>query len=82
VLPGLTGASDFQFWSSTTTPVYGHPHVTYRKRQKTIEAWGDVSLEEGSGKQERFDAALFKIDSGTLAWIKLLDAKERTTMPK
>jgi hypothetical protein len=57
-------------------------HVTYRKRQKTIEAWGDVSLEEASGKQERFDAAIFKINSGTLTLIKLLDTKERTTFPK
>ena len=57
-------------------------HVIYRKRQKTIEAWGDVSLEEASGKQEIFDAALFKIDSGTLALIKLLGTKERTTFPK
>jgi hypothetical protein len=57
-------------------------HVTYRKRQKTIEAWGDVSLEQASGKQERFDAALFKINSGALTLIKLLDTKERTTFPK
>ena len=57
-------------------------HVTYRKKAKTIEAWGDVSLEEVSGKQERFDAALFRMDSGRLALIKLLDVKERTTFPK
>ena len=57
-------------------------HVTYRKRQKTLEAWGDVQLEEGSGKREHFDAALFKLDVGTLALIKLLAIKERTPFPK
>jgi hypothetical protein len=54
-------------------------HVTYHKRQKTIEAWGDVCLEQDSAKQERFDGVLFKIDSGTLTFIKLLGIKERNS---
>ena len=52
-------------------------HVTYHKRQKTIEARIGVVLEDGSGKQERFDAVL-KIENGTLTPIKLLEDKERS----
>ena len=55
-------------------------HVTYHKKQKTIEGWGDVRLEDGSGKQEHFDAVLLKFDSGTLTPIKLLKGKERTAL--
>ena len=54
------------------------PHVTYHKKQKTIEAWGNVRLQNGTGKQERFDAVLLKIDRGTLTPIKLLSGKEHT----
>lgn len=71
--PVLVEYNDSCLWAS---------HVTYRKRRKTIEAWGDVSLQEGVGKQKHFDAALFKIDSGTLALIKLLNLKQRTSFPK
>jgi hypothetical protein len=53
-------------------------HVTYHKRQKTIEARIGVVLEDGSGKQERFDAVLLKIENGTLTPIKLLEDKERS----
>jgi hypothetical protein len=35
-------------------------------------------LENGSGKQERFDAVLLKIENGTLTPIKLLEDKERS----
>jgi len=52
--------------------------VTYHKWQKTIEAWGDVRLRDGTGKQEHFDAVLLKIDHGTLTPIKLLTGKERS----
>jgi hypothetical protein len=53
-------------------------HVTYHKRQKTIEARIGVVLENGSGKDERFDAVLLKIENGTLTPIKLLEDKERS----
>jgi hypothetical protein len=53
-------------------------HVTYHKRQKTIEARIGVVLEDGSGKQDRFDAVLLKIENGTLTPIKLLEDKERS----
>jgi hypothetical protein len=53
-------------------------HVTYHKRQKTIEAWGAVLLENVLGKEERFDAVLLKFDHGKLASVKLLEGKERT----
>ena len=53
-------------------------YITYHKRQKTIEAWYGVVLEDGSGKQERFDAVLLKIDHGTLIPIKHLEGKVRT----
>jgi hypothetical protein len=53
-------------------------HVTYHKRQKTIEARYGVVLEDGSGKQERFEAVLLKIENGTLTPIKLLEDKERS----
>lgn len=71
--PVLAEYNDSCLWAS---------HITYRRRQKTIEAWGGVSLEEGTGSQEQFDAALFRIDSGKLSLIKLLNAKERTSFPK
>ena len=53
-------------------------HVTYHKMQHTVEAWGDVRLDHGSGKPEQFDAVLFKFDRGTLSPIKLLKGKEGT----
>lgn len=53
-------------------------HITYHKKQKTIEAWWGVRLEDSSGKEEHFDAVLFKIGDGTLTPIKLLNGKERS----
>ena len=53
-------------------------HVTYHKRQKTIEAWGAVLLDNVLGKEERFDAVLLKFDHGKLTPVKLLEGKERT----
>jgi hypothetical protein len=41
--------------------------------QKTIEARIGVVLEDGSGKQERFDGVLLKIENGTLTPVKLLN---------
>jgi len=52
--------------------------VTYHKRQKTLEAWGGVLLEDVSGRRERFDAVLLNFDHGKLIPIKLLEGKERT----
>jgi len=49
------------------------PHT----RQKTIEAWGGVLLENVLGKEERFDAVLLKFDHGKLTPVKLLEGKER-----
>jgi len=53
-------------------------HVTYHKRQKTIEARIGVVLEDSSGKQQHFDAVLLKIDNGTLTPLKVLKDKERS----
>jgi len=53
-------------------------HITYHKMQKTIEARIGVVLEDGSGKQERFDGVLLKIENGTLTPVKLLNDKERS----
>jgi hypothetical protein len=53
-------------------------HVTYHKRQRTIEAWGNAQLEDGSGKQQRFNAVLLKLDNGTLVPIKALSGKEHS----
>jgi hypothetical protein len=53
-------------------------HITYHKMQKTIEARIGVVLEDGSGKQERFDGVLLKIENGTLTPAKLLNDKERS----
>lgn len=53
-------------------------HVTYHKRQKTLEAWGSVLLEDASGRRERFNAVLLNLDQGKLIPIKLLGGKERT----
>jgi hypothetical protein len=53
-------------------------HITYHKRQKTIEARIGVVLVDGSGKQERFDGVLLKIENGTLTPVKLLKDKEHS----
>jgi hypothetical protein len=53
-------------------------HVTYHKKQKTIEVWGNARLEDGSGREETFDAVLLKLDHGRLMPIKLLTGKEHT----
>jgi len=53
-------------------------HVTYHKRQKTIEARIGVVLEDHSGKQELFDGVLLRIEDGTLTPIELLKDKERS----
>jgi hypothetical protein len=53
-------------------------HVTYYKRQKTIEAWENVSLENSSGQPQHFDAVLLKIDNRVLTPIKLLQGKEHS----
>jgi ribosomal protein L37E len=53
-------------------------HVTYHKRQRTIEARIGVVLEDSSGKKERFDGVLLKIENGTLTPVKLLKDKEHS----
>lgn len=51
-------------------------HITYHKRQRTIEAWHDVRLGDGSGKEEHFQAVLLKIGDESLTPVKLLHGKE------
>jgi hypothetical protein len=53
-------------------------HVTYHKSQNTLEARIGVVLEDQSGKQERFDGVLLRIENGRLTPIKLLTDKERS----
>lgn len=75
---GFTGTIWFDYDPRTGDPVFVEynlcslqaSHVVYHKKQKTIEATGDVIFDDGSGKQETYDPLFLKIEDGTLTPIK------------